>query len=251
MSPPLQLFDAHCVIGPMPWGEPGFADAAALLRHMDAFGIGEALVSHSGAWRHEPMSGNRELVAETWGHPRLRPCWVALPGTCGEVPSATDFTSEAEQARVSAFRAYPREHGFDLDGPDFRPYAAAFAARGTPLILDAQGSGWAAVDALLEAHPALVVILTGTGYRALRRVAGLLHRHPGLRLDLSDVTSHEGFDWVCHEFGAERVVFGTGAPLRDAGEAIARLLWSDVSEDDVRRVGSENLRRLITAGVAR
>jgi predicted TIM-barrel fold metal-dependent hydrolase len=245
MSSSVPLFDANCAMGPIPWGEPGLPDATAVVRHLDRFGLDRALVSHTSAWRHDPMAGNQEIVEQARGDSRIRPCWVALPGTCGEVPPAAEYARQAQSLGVAALRAYPDEHGFDVDGADFRPYLEAAAEAVLPVLLPADGTPWAAVDAVLERHPSLIVILTDVGYRTLRRTAGLLGRYDGLRIELSGLTSHEGFEWICEQFGADRVVFGTGAPLRDAGEAVTRLFWSGLTDRDVQRVAADNLRVLL------
>ncbi|WP_116950598.1 amidohydrolase family protein [Jiangella endophytica] len=244
-GPRMRLYDANCLIGPTPWGLPGDLDVDALERRMDRFGIERSLVSHTVSWRHDPATGNDLAVRELAGHPRLRPCWVGVPSTCAEVPPAKEFAEQALQAGVGAVRVYPGDHGFALDGPDFAAHADALGEAGLPLIVDVESTSWEAVDRLLFAHPDLVVVVCGTGYRGMRQAAGLLDRHVNVRLDLSDLSTHEGFEWVCATFGSHRVVFGTGAPLRDPAEAVTRLLWSELDDYDVAQVAAGNLEALL------
>jgi predicted TIM-barrel fold metal-dependent hydrolase len=241
------LYDANCRIGRVPWGEPSANDVPALLRRMDLLGIRQAVVSHTVSWRHDPATGNALVLRSVADQPRLLPCWVAVPDTCGEVPAPKQFATEATEAGVAAVRVYPREHGFDLDGPDFAGYLGAFAQAGLPLIVDLGQSSWAAVEAAADPHPGLALVVCETGYRSLRRAAGVLERRPNVYLDLSDLSTHEGLEWLCETFGPGRLVFGTGAPLRDAAEAVTRLLWSDLDDAAVRRIGSETLRALLPA----
>ncbi|WP_147375413.1 amidohydrolase family protein [Jiangella rhizosphaerae] len=243
--PRLRLYDANCMIGPTPWGLPGDLDADALERRMDRFGIERSLVCHTAAWRHDPATGNALVVSALAGRPRLRPCWVGVPSTCAEMPPAKEFAEQALRAGVGAIRVFPGDHGFALDGPDFAPQADALAEAGLPLLVDIDSTSWAAVDRLLFAHPDLVVVVCATGYRAMRPAAGLLDRHVNARLDLSDLSTHEGFEWVCATFGAHRVVFGTGAPLRDPAEAVTRLLWSDLDDEAIAQVAAGNLDALL------
>lgn len=245
MAEPYELYDANCRIGRAPWGELYPGDVATLLHRMDLLGIGQAVVSHTMSWRHDPAVGNRLVLRAVADQPRLLPCWVAVPDTCGEAPAPKTFATEAIDAGVAAVRVYPDEHGFDLDGPDFTGYLAALAQAGLPLIVDLAQTSWGAIDTAAQLQPELALIVCGIGYRGLRRAAGVLDRRQNVYLDLSDLSSHEGLEWLCDTFGPRRVVFGTGAPLRDGGEAVTRLLWSELDIAAVRWIGSATLRGLL------
>jgi hypothetical protein len=239
------LFDANCRLGPFPWGQLGAASAADLLRLMDTTGVDRALVSHTMSWHHDPATGNRQILREVGGHDRLRPCWVALPEACGELGPPRRFAQDALAQGVGAVRVYPREHGFDLDGADFADCAAACAEAGLPILVDLRETSWPALESLAVAHPRLAVIVCEIGYRVMRRAAALLSRVANVYLDLSDLSTHEGLEWLCGRFGPDRLVFGTGAPLRDPGEAITRLLWSDLGEEAVAAIAHATLDRLV------
>jgi len=96
-----------------------------------------------------------------------------------------------------------------------------------------------------QLNPHLAVIVCGLGYRSLRRAAGILDRRPNVYLDLSDLSTHESLEWLCETFGPRRLVFGTGTPLRDGGEAVTRLLWSELDAVALRWIGSATLRGLL------
>src|SRR5688500_6153965 len=86
------LFDANVLLGPLRRQSPAAPqDVPGLVGALDAYGVQRALVTHTLAKWHHPTIGNRRLLEEIAGHPRLIPCWVLLPAATGEVPS------EAEQ----------------------------------------------------------------------------------------------------------------------------------------------------------
>jgi predicted TIM-barrel fold metal-dependent hydrolase len=66
-----------------------------------------------------------------------------------------------------------------------------------------------------------------------------------VHLDLSYLGSHLGLEWLVDRFGAGRLLFGTGAPVRDPADAVTRLLWSELPDADVAAIGAGNLSRLI------
>lgn len=243
----IELYDANCRLGGYPWGGVAGATVPTLLSTMDRLGIARALVSHTTAWRHDPAAGNRQVVADLEGQPRLRPCWVALPESCGELDKPESFVATALAAGVGAMRVYPNDHGFDLDDLDFACYAAAFAEAGLPLLVDLAETNWRAIEALAAAHPGLNVVVCQTGYRVLRRATAVLGRTERVHVDLSDLSSHEGLEWLATTVGPERLVFGTGGPLRDPAEAVTRLLWSELTDDGVTLVGHANLDAMLPA----
>jgi hypothetical protein len=224
---------------------PCAEDAAALVRELDRLGIASALVTHTHAWRHDVARGNELVLAETRTQPRLRPCWMVLPDTCGEVPAATDYLAGAAAAGVRAFRACPADHGYDLLGPDLAKLLAGLEERACLLFLDLAQASWTTVDALAERHPGLSVVVTGTGYRVARPMVGVLDRRPNVHVDLSYLGTHQLLEWLVARLGPTRVLFGTGFPLRDPADAVTRLLWSDLDDEAVAAVGGGTLRRLL------
>ncbi|WP_327088288.1 amidohydrolase [Nonomuraea sp. NBC_01738] len=239
------LIDADAMLGRYPRRDVGAGTAEHALAAMDRFGIDEAVVSHTLSWLHDPGAGNRALLDLVAGEPRLRPCWVMLPDTCGELGAPDAFVREALDGGVVAVRAYPGDHGYDLAGPDAAPALAAVAEAGLPLLLDAPQVTLPAVERIATTHPGLPIVVGGLGYRLLRQAAGLLSRTANVHLGLANLSSHCGLEWLVHRYGRHRVIFGTGAPTRDRAESVTRLLWSELDDDTVAAIGSGNLRTLL------
>jgi uncharacterized protein len=100
-------------------------------------------------------------------------------------------------------------------------------------------------------------------------VAELARRHPGLQIQMAhlggagrrgvvDVAPHKNIvvdtsggdpvlgevDHAVAELGADRVLFGSDAPIRDPATALAKVLGSELSEEDKRLVVHENALRV-------
>ncbi|HEV7648522.1 MAG TPA: amidohydrolase family protein [Actinophytocola sp.] len=239
------LFDANALLGRYPTTAAGVTTAAELLAWLDRFGIAEALVGHTASWLHDPATGNAWLAEELAGSDRLRACWVVLPGGTGELGEPDRLVSLARSAGVAAARAYPADHGWSLTTPDAGSLLDALAAAGLPLLVDAEQVPWADLAACATAHPDLRLVVCRTGYRALRRLAGLLAGTGNVWVEISTLATHQGLEWLADRFGADRLVFGTGLPLRDPAEAVTRLLLSDVDDKAARAIGGGNLRGLL------
>lgn len=242
----LELFDVNAMIGPLA-NEPDGIDSARLLRTMDSFGIAEAVVGHLWSVAYDLRTGNHRLLADIAGQPRLRPCWVVLPDTCGELGGTSRFVSEALEAGVVAFRAFPSTHGYRLASADCSDLLGALGEGGLPLLVDMQETSWPEIEAVAHEHAQLQIVACAVGYRALRQIAGVLSRTDNVSVDLSNLSTHLGLEWLAARHGAGRLIFGTGLPHRDPADAVTRLRWSELGADELAAVASSNLRRLLPA----
>ena len=244
MSVSVPLFDANAMVGPLA-ARGGRWQPERLLATMRMFGVTEALVAHTYAWRHDPAVGNEQLVKELADHDELYPCWVVAPSSCGELPPPGQLLAQADAVGVVAFRMYPHDHGYDPLGHDADALMDRLEDHGAPVLIDADQAGWSSIEELAGRHPSLALLITHTGYRTLRALAGALERHEFLHVDLSYLGSHTGLEWLVARFGASRFVFGTGFPHRDPADAVARLMWSELDDGDVDAIAGGNLRRLL------
>lgn len=238
------LIDCHAFVGRLPDADVGSGDVASLVARMDQLGIRSAVVAHTMAWLHEPVAGNTTLLEQIADEPRLRPAWVGLPDSCGEVPPPGEFVAEARRHHVVAVRLYPSDHGYALTSPDSLELLDALAAARLPLLVDAEQTSYAEIEAVASARPELPVVVGRTGYRMLRTLAGVLARTSNVHVDLSYLGSHLGLEWLVERYGMSRVLFGTGMPVRDGADAVTRLLWSELSDEAVAAVGGRTWARL-------
>src|SRR5699024_4072814 len=126
----------------------------------------------------------------------------------------------------------------------FAPAWELLEAEQLPVLIDRPEIEWTELATLAARQRNLPIVVSWIGYRELRRLAPLLHRHPNLHLDTVNFSTHQGFDWFVAEFGAERLLFATGAPRRDPGESIAQLAWSGLSAAQMNLVARANAQRL-------
>ncbi|MCF6471798.1 hypothetical protein FAF44_25875 [Nonomuraea sp. MG754425] len=229
------LLDADAMLGRHPRRDVGGGTVRELLAALDRVGIAEAVVAGMTAWLHDPRLGNAQVLDLVADQPRLHPCWVMLPGGCDEL--GPGFVQEAVAGGVRAVRAFPRDHGYRLDGVEAAEVLRALARARLPLLVDAPQADWASIESIAAAHPELRIVVGSAGYRMLRQIAGVLDRRPNVYLGTADLSSHCGLEWLVARYGAGRIVFGTGQPYRDPAEAVTRLLWSELGDPDVAAIG--------------
>ncbi len=251
MNDRFEILDCCALYGrpAVPPGRPYLAPDEALAE-MDRLGIAGRWFADYRALEHSPALGNRLLGEELSGHQRLRPVWVVLPPEARELPPPDDLPAALARAGVGMVRAEPKRHGYSLGEWCSGPLWAALERCRVPVLLDA-GAEWDALEAMLSAHPELPVLLTESGYRALRMLYPLLARHANLHVETSMFLANEGLSELAGRFGAGRMVFGTGAPALAPEAALGTLRLSGLSGPDMAAVAGGNLRRLLAESSGR
>lgn len=229
----------------------GPTTAAGLLAEMDRVGIDEALVYHGMAVDGFPPEGNERLLREIAGQPRLHPCWVLLPST-GELPPPKDLVAQMQARGVRAARMNPLRHRYLFTQANVGDLLAALAMARIPLWIDFEMTHWAeektdwrSLADLCERHPELPLVVVGEGMAAPRRLFPIWERHPNLHLETTYYQVHQGLSEIAARFGADRLLFGSGLPVRAAGAPLTQLRHDFLSDTDRAAIGGGNLRNLL------
>ena len=225
----MTLVDVHCWIGGYPWRHVPHPEPAILRRVIEREGIGEAWVGHlPSAWWRDPVHGNTALAEALTTHaPVLR----AVPTVRPDWPRFADQVDAALRAGAPAVRAYPMQLGLGADHPALLELGHRCAAAGLVLILTTR------FEDARQRHPLDgAPDLTAAHVRALARgtAAHVVVAAPS-RVLVEEVhwgctpAERERLWWdiswlwgppedelahLIRTVGAERLVFGTGWPLR-------------------------------------
>lgn len=233
----LRFLDAHASTGRLPdgLGSTSLSDLASLGIHG---GVASALASKM----HDVRRGNVELERDLVAYPGWRACWTLLDEASARGTAAADQIESAIRAGAAAVTCYPRTQDYSIQQMEMA--WGALASAQIPVIIDRCEAEWRDLDRLAAAHPQLSIIISSLGYRELRQLAPLLRRRSNVLLDTVNFSTHSGYDWFVNGFGADRLLFATGTPFRDAGEAITQLLWSGLSDDQVDLISYGNAERI-------
>ena len=256
----LNPFDAHCYLGRFKGYEPVFFHTKAeLLAEMDHFGIAEALVCDTLSRELDPRAGNPRVLEVCAGEPRLHPSWSLAPPRQSLPWPLEELPRRMAAAGVRAVWLFPGHLHFALAEWNLRPILEVLEQHRVPLLVDPSPTvagatrdltPWDAVVALCRDHPQLPII--ATEYRLYwpnRQWWTALEAAPNLHLELSPFWSYGGIEFVCREFGPERLVFGTRLPVREAGGTVAQLQYAEVPDEAKRAIAGDNLRRLLAGAL--
>ncbi|TMR98903.1 amidohydrolase family protein [Nonomuraea basaltis] len=231
---PKLVIDAHRLIGPVP-----FDDLPDDPRgEMDRLGIERACVTHTLSLYSDPGTGNEALLK--LDDPRLIPVPVVVPGVPGaSVPSGPE---EVHGWRVRMVRLCPERHRFELTGPIAMRWLAAL---GLPVAIDWEETSPAQLRTLAERLPEQRILLLNPGYRRLRTLAELMAEAPNVHVEIGTVNTQRGVERLAEQFGADRLVFGTGAPVADDCGPRFLLDHLDLTREEIDLIAAGALEKLL------
>lgn len=253
------LIDVNLSLGPWPLRRVAHDEAAGLANLVREQGVEEAWVASLDGLLHKDLGAvNARLVEQCRRHGRGR----LLPFGCLH-PKYPDWEEElrrcVEVHRMPGLRLYPNYHGYSLDDPDFRAVLRAAADRhlivqialvmedermmhprfrvepvdATPLaevVHDTPGARLVLVNALrtLRAQPLLKLLATDRVWVEIAMCEGI----GGVGALLSQVP-------------ANRVLFGSHAPLFYFEAATLKLKESVLTTEQEQAIRYLNARRLV------
>lgn len=255
----LTFFDAYCQIGRRPTG--GYQSAATaddLLAVMDGYGVSRTLVHHVAQAEGSPDAGNRLLIEQVRlaernraanGLQRLVASWTILPPQTHEMPAPDIFFAQMKQADVIALQVFPLKHRYLLNRVTFGSFLDEISTRRIPLMLPlTQMPGeWTAIYSLLAEYPDLTCIIAGTGvWGSDRSFRPLLASYPHVYIETSMLSMNDQVvEGLVKDYGPERLLFGSGFPVREPLSSLLQLRHADLDDGDKQLIASGNLTRLL------
>ena len=232
-------------------------ETEVLLEEMKWCGIQGALVAHSTAKEYDPMFGNRMLMHELKRSSRLFGAWAVMPHYTGEIPKPGDLVPEMRDNGIRAAKMYPRAHRypFNLDTcsellGELEDNDILLLVEGgflySPDVLEPYNQVLLnELDAVLTRHRNLNVVLQGARWDATRYLHWLMSKHPRLHLDLSAHQGNRAMEVFVEWFGADRILFGSGALDKSPGAAKAFVDYCTLDDAQKALIAGGNLARLM------
>jgi len=231
--PQLRFFDGNAMVGwraaPHPetiWRPADFVD------DYQYYGIGAALVHHASAVEYHQDYGNRLLLDEIADLPGLIPQWVLLPAHTHEIAPADELIAEMLERGVRAARIYPSMHGWPMTEEVSGPLLSELQEHRIPVFVDLGELSIGGAVSLCERCPELPVVLCGVAWGTDREIEPALERVPNLYLETHRLQGHRAYERFAKQFGAERLIFGTGMPECSPGAAMMMSLYEDISQEE-------------------
>ena len=246
----MALIDAHAHIGSWPYWTVPDTSAAALVRRMDRLGIDAAAVASLRGVFSDWRAGNDETLEAARRHPgRIIPFAILGP---------TGGWSGAEVAILAGsgfrgIRLHPLFHSYALTDPVLHNVCEVAGQYGLPVVLPTRPMmNWRfatvpveGFQALAAAHPRTSFLLSGPNYLGEAQAAArCLRECRNVRIEISCLQGFDAVGRMADEFGADRVLFSTGAPLHAAACNTEKFLHARLNRSARAAVGWENALRI-------
>ncbi len=232
------LIDVNAQIGPA-FGRAGGAAQDVLARELRSHGVRCSLVRHRTALVGDTRLGNRQLLDLCERDPAMIPIAVLRPDRTDTLDDPTTLN-----ARFAGFwlegRGRPGQGGLATD-----TLVRAAARTGKPLFVPITAYGEASAVGAATAELGVPVILVGCHYDNAVDVIAAARRFEHLYLETSRMAHLGGIDIAVRELGAERIMLGTGAPLRAIQSGVNAICLSRLGDDVKRAILGGNAARLL------
>jgi hypothetical protein len=251
----IEITDAHVHMGPDHKFYIPDNDAQGMLRVMDHLHISQSCVSSHLAISGDWYTGNRQTAQAVKTYPdRFIGYAVVSPN---EPELAKEELKRAfDEWGFRGIKLVPDTHLHPIGSEGYRP-AFEFAAEHHCLVLVHTYHGSRFDDPQLfgsvaERYPEVPILMVHSGALSagFEGAIHLVNEHPNLYLDISG--SFITGKWIRRmvvEAGADRVLFSSDQPFIDPRYSLGRLLYANLSEEELALVIGGNIRRLLTSPV--
>ncbi len=247
----LMFFDANAQIGtPMNGALEYASSTAALLQEMDRNGVDKALirdVNLTAAGANYANDAVAKRLADDPGE-RLVGVWSFLPPCTHELPEGKAFFDGMKKNRIKALILDPLGHKWIADRLTIGKIMDEAAERKIPVQIGIHTFGsWDAVYAFLKEFPKnrYICLTNGLYWGTDRYFRPLLENYEGFHLEISTYWVPEGVADLVNEYGAERILYGSGYPGFMFGSMMLSLKNSEISDEAKRLIAGKNLEKLL------
>lgn len=245
----LEFFDVNVYTGKrMDDPRDIYVSAEQLIQKMKSLNIKKAMVYHILQRDGHPEAGNEKLIKEISDKPELYGILTVLPFQTGEIKKFN--FKKLKDKKIAGFNFFPKKHNYLLNRITLGDFLSELEDRKFPVFFDIASGlsvGWDDIYSLLCDFPKLTCILCNPGiWNTDRYTWPLLEKFPDVYLESSLLSLNEGsLEETVKNFGAERIVFGSGYPERYPEGAILQLIHSEIKAVDKEKIAYENIERII------
>ena len=237
----MPIVDAYTLLGTWPEMEVDLS-VEALATGMQSRGVGRSLVTHTTAIFYHTALGNEQTIQLCSQFEPLEAVAVINPLN---YPDCLDEITRCLERGVRVFRLCPREHGYPFSGA-VGPLREVIQRLDRARLLLADLSGLTAPEISADLSELLpvptAVSVDGAGLGTAIHAA---RQGPNLWIETSCLAAGGALEAAVRHVGAERVIFGSGAPLRSLGSAVMSVQYAELSEADRNAVFEGNVQRAL------
>ncbi|MHB1688223.1 MAG: amidohydrolase family protein [Ignavibacteriaceae bacterium] len=245
----LSFFDCNAFIGSHqnPYVDSPF-ELNMLEDTIKTSGLNGSLVYHSASVLYDASYGNKKLIEGTKNKSDLYLVWVAIPELCNSEKEAELFFSQIIENKISSIKIFPRYHNYNVCTGALDKLLSFLDGEKISLLVNQEEISWDEITYILGKFKNIPFLLQNTGYRMERFTIPFFNMYKNFYLDISRYQAHGGIEYLCSQFGSERIFFGSGMPLFSPEPIMMMINNANISLEEKQNISSKNLLRLLDRG---
>jgi predicted TIM-barrel fold metal-dependent hydrolase len=216
-----------------------------LLQLMARNGVGEALTCSLKAIQFDATAGNDETLALCQAHPNLHPVAVVDPR---QAPDCYAEVARCAELGFVAFRLLREYQGWAIANQAHAHVLRAIAETGLPAIVHVPASGDATALLGLAAGIESPIVMAAVSYAILSEALAVMADTPHFMLEAHRVCLPGQVELMVEQVGAERLMFGSWAPLHAQRPSMDMVLGAEIDEASQAAILGGNARRVFQLG---
>lgn len=238
----LNILDADSLFGFWPLRKADLS-VEALIATVQQQNVKRTLTLSTTGIFSDYQRGNEETVQVCQRSPALFPTATVDPRRY--VGCLEEIDRRVGQG-IKLFRLFPEYQGWPLEFAPFQRILERLAERKAVAMIEAGQWGVPTRLAALTRDLGLPLILAAVPAASLGELVAVLEEHPNLYVETRLLSSPQALELLVAQFGAERLVFGSGTPLYYFSSALMPLQAANLPEAQKAQILGDNLRRLLS-----
>ena len=215
-----------------------------VLNVMKQCGVSGALVYSGWSKDYSPAYGNKRLVEELQKSSRIFGCYTVLPNQPGDFYEPEEMIKDLRSKKMVAARMFPKSHNYIPDERTMRDIYTVLEREKIPLFIDASEISIPELSNILDQHSQLNVVLSGLSWSLERMLLPLMDDFNNLHIDFSTLQTNKIIEIMYQKYGADRLIFGSGMPMKSLGASRAFIDYGQIPIDAKIKFAGGNLSRL-------
>ena len=247
------VVDCHSHLGPALYMEVPDADAAGLVRHMDALGVDMACISSGVAMVSDWKTGNDQAIAAVrafpnrfFGYTFYNPRYAELMG------------AELERCAAAGMRGlklHPDFHDMRADDPSYDALYRFAQERRMPVLCHFGGgprTDFPQYAPAVERCPDATFILAHSlpGRDRVDLAVKFFGRRSNVFYDMANAFEPGVIEYAIERLGAERLLFGTDGCWSSMSRRLGLIALAPIDDEPKRLILGGNMKRIIDSAPA-
>lgn len=218
-----------------------------LVTQMQNAGVAKAMVNRIELYVGGTPTSNQMLAEDIAKYDNLYGIWGLLPSHTHEIPEGELMLEAMKKNRIFGWRLIPNIGRYLIKDFVLRDWLELATKRNIPIFINtAHGTSLEAVADLLKSFPELTIVLTYPNvWPSDRFLRPFVAEYPNVYLDLTYCITDGGIESFVKEYGADRLLYGSGFPYSYFGANMLMIKHADISESDKLAISSGNLSRIV------